>query len=161
MKTRWAAPLLAALLGLPVQANEQITEAQIQQVIEVTDAAAMNRDAAAIGAYLSDSFIRVIEWQYKKWMAKVKIDKYEYLRLIDTGWAGIGAYDYARDSTEIHIAQDGQSGSSYSTITEHMVLDGREMTSRFREYATYRLENGQPVITEISGHTLLGDTTPQ
>jgi hypothetical protein len=42
-----------------------------------------------------------------------------------------------------------------------MVLDGREMTSRFREYATYRLENGQPVITEISGHTLLGDTTPQ
>ena len=35
------------------------------------------------------------------------------------------------------------------------------MTSKFREYATYELENGRAVITQVSGHTLLGDTTPQ
>jgi len=35
------------------------------------------------------------------------------------------------------------------------------MISKFREYATYELENGRPVITQVSGHTLLGDTTPQ
>ena len=56
---------------------------------------------------------------------------------------------------------DGLSGSSYSTVTEHMVLNGEEMISRFREYATYELEDGRPVITQVSGHTLLGDTTPQ
>jgi hypothetical protein len=56
---------------------------------------------------------------------------------------------------------DGLSGLSYSTITEHLVQDGEEMISKFREYATYELENGRPVITQVSGHTLLGDTTPQ
>jgi hypothetical protein len=93
-------------------------------------------------------------------MAKVKLDKAEYLELIDGGWETLGAYDYRRSDTEIHIMQDGLSGMSYSTITEYMIQDGAEMTSKFREYATYRLENGRPVITRISGHTLIGDTTP-
>jgi hypothetical protein len=148
------------LLALPVQAAEPITEEQIRQVIVATDAAAMNHDTAGIGAYLSESFEKVIEFQYEKWMAKVKLDKAEYLELIDGGWETLGAYDYRRSDTEIHIMQDGQSGMSYSTITEYMIQDGAEMTSKFREYATYRLENGRPVITRISGHTLIGDTTP-
>jgi hypothetical protein len=56
---------------------------------------------------------------------------------------------------------DGLSGVSQSTVTENTIQDGETMTSRFREYATYELEDGRPVITEVSGHTLLGDTTPQ
>lgn len=152
--------LLACVLSYPAMADERITAGQIQQVMDATDAAAMDRDAARIGAFLDEAFVKVIEFQYKNWMAKVKIDKYEYLQMIDAGWAGIGDYDYQRQDTEIHIQPDGHSGQSYSTIIEHMVLDGREMTSRYREYATYILEGGKPVIKEISGHTLLGDTTP-
>ena len=34
------------------------------------------------------------------------------------------------------------------------------MVSRFREHAFYTLEDDQVVITRISGHTLVGDTTP-
>jgi len=94
-------------------------------------------------------------------MAKVTVRKDQYLELIDEGWESSGAYYYQRDDTEIHIKPDGLSGLSYSTITEHLVQDGEEMTSKFREYATYELENGRPVITRVSGHTLLGDTTPQ
>ena len=56
---------------------------------------------------------------------------------------------------------DGLSGLSHSTVTENMVQDGEKITSKFREYATYELEDGRPVITRVSGHTLLGDTTPQ
>ena len=55
----------------------------------------------------------------------------------------------------------GLSGQSHSTITENTIQDGEKITSKFREYATYTLENGRPVITRVSGHTLLGDTTPQ
>lgn len=128
--------------------------------MEATDAAARAHDAAHIGIYLDDAFVKEIEFQYKDWMAKVKIDKYEYLQLIDTGWMNVDDYDYQRINTEIHIQPDGSSGQSYSTIIEHMNVEGREMTSRFREYATYVLVEGKPVISEISGHTLLGDTTP-
>jgi len=153
--------VVSILLSLPTQAADRITDEQIQQVIYATDTAAMNRDSAGIGEYLSDSFRRIIEFRYKKWMAKVKVRKDQYMEMIDEGWAKIGEYDYQREDTEIHIAPDGLSGQSSSTVTENIVQDGETMTSKFREYATYALENGRPVITRVSGHILLGDTTPQ
>ena len=153
--------VLSVLLSHPAQAAERITREQIQQVIDATDAAAMNRDTAGIGEYLSDSFEKTIEFPYKKWMAKVRLHKEDYLELIDEGWANTGDYDYQRHDTEIHISPDGLSGLSHSTVIENIVQEGEKMTSKFREYATYELENGRPVITRVSGHTLLGDTTPQ
>jgi hypothetical protein len=160
MHRQLTGPVTAILLAFQVQAADRITEEQIRQVIDATDTAAMNRDTAGIGAYLSDSFEKVIEFPYEKWMAKVKLDKDQYLGLIEEGWSTIEYYDYRRAATEIHIKPDGMRGMSYSTITEHIIQDGEEMTSKFREYATYELENGRPVITRISGHTLVGDTTP-
>ena len=153
--------VLSVLLSHPAQAADRITSEQIQQVIDATDAAAMNRDTAGIGVYLSDSFEKTIEFPYKKWMAKVKLGKEDYLQLIDEGWTNTGDYDYQRNNTEIHISPDGLSGLSHSTVTENIIQDGEKMTSKFREYATYELENGSPFITRVSGHTLLGDTTPQ
>ena len=153
--------VVSILLSLPAQAADGITSEQIQQVIDATDTAAMNRDAGGISEHLSDSFKKILEFRHKKWMAKVTVRKDQYLELIDEGWESSAAYYYQRDDTEIHIKPDGLSGLSYSTITEHLVQNGEEMTSKFREYATYELENGRPVITRVSGHTLLGDTTPQ
>ena len=161
MNKRLTGTMVCILLSLPAQAAEWITNEQIQEVIDATDAAAINRDTTGIGEYLSDSFEKIIEFPYKKWMAKVKLYKDDYLELIDEGWANIVEYDYQRNGTEIHIMPDGLSGQSHSTVTENIVLDGKKMTSKFREYATYELENGRPVITRVSGHTLLGDTMPQ
>jgi len=160
MNKRLTGSVISVLLALPIHAADRITQEQIQQVIDTTDAAAMNHDTAGIGAYLGATFEKIIEFPHDKWMAKVKINKQEYLALIDAGWTTIEKYDYVRSNTEIHVMPDGQSGLSYSTVTEHMVQDGKEMTSKFREYATYELENGRPVITQVSGHTLVGDTTP-
>ena len=161
MNRRCTGIVIAVLLSLPAQAADRITSEQIQQVMDATDAAARNRDAAAIGEYLSDSFEKIIEFDHKQWAAKVRVDKDKYLEIIDEGWTRSGEYDYQRDDIVIHLMQNGLSGQSYSTITEHVVIDGEKMTSRFREYATYAVENGRPVITTVSGHTLLGDTTPQ
>ena len=160
MHRRLTGIVMAALLASPLQAADRITAEQIQQVIDTTDAAAMNRDTAGIGAYLGDDFEKIIEFPHDKWMAKVRINKEEYLALIDAGWTTIEEYDYQRADTEIHVMPDGLSGLSYSTVTENLVQDGKQMTSKFREYATYELEDGRPVITKVSGHTLVGDTTP-
>ena len=161
MNRRVTGIVLSVLLSQPLQAAGRITSEQIQQVIDATDAAAMNRDTAGIGNYLSNSFEKTIEFPYKKWMAKVKLNKDDYLGLIDEGWSNTAEYDYQRSNTKIHIMPDGMSGQSHSTVTENIIVDGEKMTSKFREYATYELENGRPVITRVSGHTLLGDTTPQ
>ncbi len=161
MSRRLTATLICVLLAVPCHAADRITVEQIQQVIDTTDTAATNRDTAGIGTHLGDTFEKTIEFPHDKWMAKVKINKQEYLALIDAGWKTIEKYDYERADTEIHVMPDGLSGLSYSTLTEYVIQDGKEMTSKFREYATYELEDGRPVITQIRGHTLLGDTTPQ
>lgn len=151
---------ISVLLSLPALAEDRITREQIQQVIKATDTAALDRDAAGIAMHLGVAFERTIEFVYQDLMAKVRLDRDEYLAMIDEGWQGISDYDYQRADTAIHISPDGLSGMSYSTVTENMVQDGVKMTSRFREHATYALENGRPVITRVGGHTLLGDTTP-
>ena len=153
--------VVSVLLSLPTHAADRITDAQIQQVIDATDVASMNRDAAAIGKYLGESFRKIVEFPYKQWMAKVTVRKDQYLEIIEAGWANDADYYYQRGDTVIHIMPDGLSGISQSTVTENTIQDGETMTSRFREYATYELEHGRLVITEVSGHTLLGDTTPQ
>jgi len=153
--------VISVLLSLQVLAADKMTEGQIQQVIDATDAAARNRDAETIGMYLGETFEKIIEFPHDKWMAKVRLDKAKYLDLIDEGWEDTEEYDYQRANTVIHILPDAVSGQSYSTITETLSLDGTRMVSKFREYALYTLENGKPVITQISGHTLIGDTMPE
>ena len=150
--------VLTLMLSFQAQAADPITREHIQQVIDVTDAATKNRDTAGIGEYLSETFERIIEFTHEKYIAKVRVDKKKYLDLIDEGWPTLEEYDYQRDNTSIHVMPDGSSGQSYSTITETLSMDGTRMVSKFREYALYTLEDGRPVITEISGHTLLGDT---
>jgi hypothetical protein len=153
--------VLTVLLLFQAQAADNITRQHIQQVIDVTDAAARNHDTAGIGEYLSASFEKIIEFPHDKWMAKVTLDKEKYLDLLDAGWPTIKEYEYRRENTLIHVMQDGLSGQSYSTITETLSLEGTRRVSKFREHAFYALENGRPVITQISGHTLVGDTMPK
>jgi len=156
-----AGALLFALLATPAAAAGGITREQVQQVIDASDAAAMERDAAAIGVYLGKHFTREIEFPIEDMVAHARIGRMEYLQMIDQAWKETDDYSTQRDDTQIHILPGGIRGQSYSTITEHMVIDGVEMTSRIREYAVYELENGRPVITEASSHKLLGDTTPE
>jgi hypothetical protein len=157
---RLTSTVLAVLLSIQAQAADTITREHIQQVIDVTDAAARNHDTAGIGEYLSASFEKIVEFPYEKWIATVRVDKKKYLELLDEGWPTIEEYAYQRDSTRIHVMPDGLSGHSYSTITETLSLEGTRRVSKFREHAVYTMENGKPVITKISGHRLVGDTMP-
>jgi len=160
---RIAVALLAAIELLPLSgvADEQMTAEQIRQVIAVTDAAAKSRDTETIGKYLSEHFAKDIEVPVKRSVVTVRLNKQQYLDMIESGWQQLESYDYRREDLDITIAADGQSGESRSSITETVVIDGKEMVSRVREYARYELEQGKPLITTIEGITLVGDTMPE
>lgn len=154
-----AGAALAVLLPLHTVTAQEMTVEQIREVIEATDAAARARDTQGIGRHLSKNFEKQIEVPDGQWLATAKIDKEKYLALIDRGWKSLDKYSYWREDTVIHIAADGLTGESASTITETSVIDGEKSVSKVREYARYAFENGRPVITHIQGHTLVGDTT--
>jgi len=155
-----AAASIVLLVSCQALAADPITVEQIQQVITAADAAALRRDTQGIGTCLSERFEKTVSVPFPGGTAAMKLDKREYLDLIDKGWTGMEAYSYRREDTVINIASDGLSGESSSTITETVVIDGETRVSKVREYAQYALEDGKPVITSIGGHTLVGDTMP-
>jgi hypothetical protein len=156
-----AISIITMLLAQPVLAADRITVEQIQQVISATDAAAKERNTPGIEKYLGENFEKKLDMRHGKWLATIKVRRDQYLAMIDEGWEEIEEYDYRRDNTVIYIAADGLNGESYSTITETFVNEDGSMVSKVREHARYALEDGKPVITHISGHTLVGDTTPK
>jgi len=133
----------------------------VRQVIEATDVAANQRDTQAIGAHLGSNFFKYIDLAYADVPLAAELNKTQYLERIDQGWGKLEAYQYARQGIVINIARDGQSAESFSTITETFKVDGQEMISKVREYASFVFENGKPVIVRVEGITLTGDTTPK
>jgi hypothetical protein len=159
--------LLSAIffgVALPVScvlADGKITTDDINAVIAATDKASINQDTEEIGRYLGKEFYKYIDVHAGAVPATVRIDKEQYLEMIENGWKTIDRYSYDRLDTVIHVDSDGMNAESYSTIVETVtMMDGQEMTSKVREYATYSLENDRPVIVRIESHTLVGDTTP-
>lgn len=149
----WASQALAA---------DKLTKDMIREVMEATDAASMQRDTAAIGVALGGKFYKYIDIPSDGGMpATVRIDKQQYLKLIDSGWDELGKYDYRRRDVVINLSPEGDSGESFSTIVENFEINGEAMVSKVREYARYELEDGRAVIVNIDSQTLVGDTTPE
>jgi hypothetical protein len=155
--------LATVLLFISVQgvAEENITRQQIQQVLDATDLATKNRDAEAIGVYLGSKFFKYIDLPSKDTPLAVELTKKQFLEQIAEGWKQVDDYSYQRKDVVINVAKDKQSAESFSTIIENFSVKGQKMVSKVREYATYELEDGRPVIVQIESHTLVGDTTPE
>ena len=153
--------LSIALASFSALAGEIITTEQIREVIQATDKAAVNRDAQGVGAYLGEGFFKNIEVPLEGMPLVSRINKVQYLELIEKGWQSVEQYSYLRKDVVINVAHDGSSGESNSTIIETIRTEDKDVTSKVREYARYEMENGQPVIVNIESMTLVGDTTPE
>ncbi len=162
MKLIGGALAIALFFSTQVLSDQKMTADMIRQVIEATDVAATQRNTQAIGVHLGSDFFKYIDLHYDDDVPlAAELNKEQYLEHIDKGWGELEDYRYVRQGVVINIARDGQSAESFSTITETFKVDGREMISKVREYATFVFENGQPVIVRVEGITLTGDTTPQ
>ena len=161
MKLINGALAIALLFSTQVFADQKMTADMVRQVIEATDVAATQRDTQAIGVHLGSDFFKYIDLPYDDVPLAVELNKQQYLEHIDQGWDKLEAYQYVREGIVINIGRDGQSAESFSTITETFKVDGQEMISKVREYASFVFENGQPIIVRVEGIVLTGDTTPK
>jgi hypothetical protein len=153
--------LLSALSVTPVVADQTMTVEQIRQVMADSDRASENRDTQGIGRYLASDFYKYIDVEENSAPVTVRIGKQQYLQFIEEGWHAISAYSYKRADVVVNLAADELSGESFSTVIETLTTNGQDLISKVREYASYKLEDGRPVIATIQTYTLVGDTTPQ
>ncbi len=142
-------------------AEGELTREMIRALMESTDKASMQRDTAAIGAALGSGFYKYIAIPAEPLPATARMNKQQYLEMIERGWKNTGSYQYRREDVTINLSPAGDSGESFSTVIERFDIDGRAMLSKVREYARYGLENGRAVIVNIDSQTLVGDSTPE
>lgn len=152
---------LLLMLAGPAWADQQLTVAQVKQVIEATDNAAERKDTRGIGVHLGSNFFKYVDLAFDDVPLAVELNKEQYLEQIDLGWDKLESYRYKRQDTVINVSNDGKSAESYSTVIETFTIDSQEMVSKVREYATFEIEDGKPVITRVESITLTGDTTPE
>ncbi|HHH43727.1 MAG TPA: hypothetical protein ENK49_06285 [Gammaproteobacteria bacterium] len=141
--------------------DRRITAEQVREVIAATDRAADRRDTDAIGAYLGKAFMKYVDVPGAALPVTARVDREQYLDMIRKGWVELEDYSYQRKDVVVHVAPDGASAESNSTIVETITRDGQKMVSKVREYARYRIEGGRPVIVRLETQTLVGDTTPE
>ena len=163
MPTKLTAGCIIGILLYASQAAaaSKITTEQVREVMEATDIAAEHRDTQAIRAYLGRNFFKYIDATEGEKEATVRIDREQYLQVIEHGWKKVKNYGYQRKDIVINVTPDGSEAESFSTVVETFTVDGKDMVSKVREYATYELEDGRTVIVNIDGQPLVGDTTPQ
>jgi hypothetical protein len=149
--------LLSASLAV---ADNRISAEQVRQVMAATDMAAEHGDVQAIGAYLGQAFFKYVDVQAGEKSATARINRGQYLQMLEEGWSKVHNYAYQRKDVVVNVTADGSTAESFSTVVETFAVDGKEMVSKVREYARYELENGRPVIVNIDSQTLAGDTTP-
>jgi hypothetical protein len=153
--------VVAALFPPFSSAAATITAEQVRQVMEAADMASVQQDADAIGVCLSEDFAKYIDVPVEPEPVVALIDKRQYLALIEEGWNRISDYTYTRKDVVIHVASDGSSAETFSTIIETFTVDGQPMVSKIREYARYAMEGDRPVIINVESLKLVGDTTPE
>jgi hypothetical protein len=153
--------VVMALFAPLSTAAARITAEQVRQVMEAADLASVQKDASAVGDCLGENFAKYIDVPVEPEPVIALIDKHQYLALIEEGWNRISDYTYTRKDVVIHVATDGSSAETYSTIIETFTVDGRSMVSKIREYARYAMEGDRPVIVNVESHKLVGDTTPE
>jgi hypothetical protein len=151
----------ALLFGSQAGAATQLTVEEVRQVMEATDVAAGHHDTQAIGAHLGQKFFKYIDIPSGEEPATAKINREQYLQIIEQGWNKVQNYAYQRKDVVINVTPDGSAAESFSTVIETFTVDGKDMVSKVREYASYALENGRAVIVNIDSQSLVGDTTPQ
>ncbi|MFQ5643279.1 MAG: hypothetical protein ACE5FQ_06225 [Thiogranum sp.] len=152
---------IVEIVAADIFTDKLITADQVRQVIAATDLASDNRDADGIGRYLGKAFLKYVDVPGGSIPVTARIDKKQYLDMIRQGWKTLEDYSYERTDVVIHVAPDGTSAESNSTVIETVSRDGKKMVSKVREYARYRMEGGQPVIVRLETQTLVGDTTPE
>lgn len=155
---------LAALMALIISpacfSNEVITKKLVEEVINITDKASIEKNADIIAKHLSSKFNKLIEMSSDGQLTfTAPLSKTQYIAMINDGWKKIENYSYVRDDLTIEILNGGKAAKSNSTLIEKFAVDGKDIVSKIREYAYYAMEDGHVVITKIESITLVGDTT--
>lgn len=152
--SRWVA-LCFGLIGLVIQSAwaGELSQHQVQQLIQSVEQAANELDVEALAQTLSDDAVIQLDISMLGEHQVVEATKQEYLKVITEAWSRFERYGYRRSNTEITLS--GDHAVVQANVHESMVIDGHSLVGTSHEKVIIRLIEGQPKITEVIGSSSL------
>ena len=132
---------------------DELTEEIVRDFITEIDNAIVNMDVDGVADALSDDAIIVMNINMQGQTHVIKPSKHAYIEMLEQGWSAATNYEYTRTNLKI-VMQDNKAIVT-ALVRESMTVQGRNMDTRTREKITVELINGQPLITNVVGHSSL------
>lgn len=152
----WRSATATCLLLCLAGRAAAFSDADIQALLGRIDAAALNRDAEAIGDALSDDVRVVIEMPTASGSMQIELNKDQYLDVLSEGWRMIGpSYRFRRDATE--ITRNGEVAQVISVVHEAFEAEGETMGTRTLEIADIAMQKGRLVVIKVVGQAYVED----
>lgn len=139
----------------PSTANESVTKEGVEVVLSLIDHAVQKKDADAILRHIAPNATFTIHMQGGTNRPSTSMNRDDYRKTLQMGFAFPGAYEYRRVGTVVEAAPDGQSAKATFRSVETLRQGGREARIESVEVATFRAQGQEPVIVAIE-QTVLG-----
>ena len=142
---------LCATASVPagIAAPERITEAQIRQMLEAIDAAAMERNAEGIVRHFARDCIIRLDMPGPHGRQVLQVDREEYATNLKESFSTLTKYEYRRLETKIHIGPHGRSARVTGKIYETMAVEDRIIKAVTEHTAILEHRSGELLITSL------------
>lgn len=129
-----------------------ITEAEVRQVMNQMERAVKTRNLENIAALMSDTVVLNLHIFNGNSYETVTLDKAGYLQYTKGAWNMIKNYTYRYDSEAIEIEQD-QAVLKYE-ITESMAWGNQYFKLRSKGTTVFKKENDKLLVVKVDARTI-------
>lgn len=143
---------LFATLSVTALAGD-LTQTQIDSLINRLDVASNNFDVDALAKELSDDIKITINLRHQGQIQVLQLSKTEYFSLLKEGWKQISNYQSSRSHVKT-VLQGSRATISFD-MTETMDLNGQHIVSESSGTIIVELINDNALITSLVGDTKL------
>lgn len=133
----------------PSTANWPVTKEGVEVVLSLIDHAVQKKDADAILRYIASNATFTIHMQRGANRQSTSMNRDDYRKALQMGFAFPGTYEYRRVGTVIEAAPDGRSAKATFQSVETHRQGGHEARIEGEEVATFRAQGLEPVIVAI------------
>jgi len=136
----------------PVSALEQLTKADVEAMIRKMDLAIEARDIAAIEPLLTpDVKIVIKNLPTPEGLKTMEMTRDQYIQNSKDVFANAQDYKYSRQDQVIEILDGGKKAVITAVVSEHITMQGQQITSVTNERATVEVRDGKALITALEG----------
>lgn len=146
-------PKVPSSQGRPAGNADQISEGQVQALVDGMDAATARHDVNAILGYLASDAVWEVEYRLPQGLQFMRLKKDEYAARLREEAPVTTANQPEREKTRILVAPGARYAELTTTLRETIWIKGEPLSGLTRSKSMVEMRDGRPLITLVRATT--------